>query len=140
MMRSTARLVILLSLLCLGFSSTARAGDAADVQAVIASQLEAFRQNDGEAAFVHAAPKIKSMFGTTDRFMEMVRTGYPPVYRSSNVSFGELTSSADGFRQDVFMTDPKGQSWVATYTLERQPDGSMKITGVYLKKSEELAV
>ncbi|MER0239033.1 DUF4864 domain-containing protein [Fulvimarina sp. MAC8] len=139
-MHSIVRLAAIVSLIFLGIANVSRADDSSEIEAVISSQLEAFRQDNGEAAFVHAAPKIKSMFGTKDRFMEMVRTGYAPVYRSSNVSFGELTHAGDGFRQDVFMTDPKGQSWIATYTLERQPDGTMKITGVYLKKSEELAV
>ncbi|MEN3791816.1 DUF4864 domain-containing protein [Fulvimarina sp. MAC3] len=140
MMRTFTRLALLISLALASMVNAARADDAADIRAVISSQLEAFRQDDGAGAFGHAAPKIKYMFGTKDRFMEMVRTGYPPVYRSSNISFGELTPSGDGFRQDVFMTDPKGQSWIATYSLERQPDGTMKITGVTLKKSEELAV
>ena len=140
MMRSITRLVFVACLAVFGLVNVAQADDAGDIQTVISSQLDAFREDNGEAAFVHAAPKIKSMFGTKERFMEMVRTGYPPVYRSSNISFGELSPSGDGFRQEVFMTDPKGQSWIATYTLERQPDGTMKITGVTLKKSDELAV
>ena len=134
---------ILFTLALLGVLITgapARAGDAEDIRAVISAQINAFRTDDAAAAFSYAAPGIRSMFGTEDRFMKMVRSGYPSVYRASNVVFGKLEPYRGGFRQDVHLTGPKGRSWVASYTLERQPDGTMKITGCVLSQSEETSV
>jgi len=34
---------------------------------------------------------------------------------------------------------PRGEAWEARYTLERQPDGSLKITGCSLLKSGQSA-
>ncbi|RFC65503.1 DUF4864 domain-containing protein [Fulvimarina endophytica] len=131
---------MVMTVLALVFATPARADDASDIRGAIGAQLQAFRADDGNTAFSYAAPQIQTMFGSEAMFMRMVRDGYPPVYRSSNVTFGDLTRDAEGFRQDVFMTDPNGQAWIADYRLERQADGSMKITGVSLRKSEDLAV
>lgn len=126
--------------LAIAIPNVARADDASEVRAVITSQLEAFRANDGATAYSFASPTIKSMFGSEDRFMSMVQQGYPPVYRSSNVVFGPMTTYGKGYKQEVNLSGPDGDSWVATYTLERQDDGSMKITGCTLRKSTDIAV
>ncbi|MDY8110038.1 DUF4864 domain-containing protein [Fulvimarina sp. 2208YS6-2-32] len=140
MNRLALRLAVLVALSGPMATKIAKADDASDVRAAITAQIEAFRADDGAAAYAFAAPQIQAMTGSQERFMDMVRTGYPQVYRANNVSFGALQPYAGGFVQDVFLTDPKGQAWIASYTLERQDDGSMKITGVQIRKSEELAV
>ena len=50
-------------------------------QHVIDGQIAAFARDDGAAAFEYATPDIQRMFGTPDRFMEMARAGFQPVYR-----------------------------------------------------------
>lgn len=117
----------------------ARADDASDIKTVISSQLDAFKAGDKEAAYSYAAPSIKAMFPSPDVFMSMVQSGYPQVYNSSNAIFGAPKPEGNGFRQEVYLTDKDGQSWVASYTLERQEDGSMKITGVFIRKGDDLA-
>ncbi|WAJ30984.1 DUF4864 domain-containing protein [Antarcticirhabdus aurantiaca] len=117
----------------------ARADDAGDVQATIASQLQAFRSGDGLAAYSFAAPNIRAMFPDAGTFMSMVQQGYGPVYNAAQSSFGALKPEGSGFRQEVFLTDAKGVNWIASYTLERQADGSMKITGCSIRKSDDLS-
>lgn len=130
-----ASLALSVTMLC----GPALADDASDIKTAISSQLEAFRTGDKDAAYSYASPKIKAMFPSSDVFMSMVERGYDPVYHSRNVVFGEMKPEGAGFRQEVFLTDTGGQSWVASYTLERQPDGSMKITGVFIRKGNDLA-
>lgn len=120
-------------------ASAARADDAFDVRAAISGQLEAFRSGDGASAYFYAAPNIRAIFPSPQIFMGMVRSGYDPVYRSSNAVFGALKAEGAGFRQEVYLTDQNGQSWIASYTLERQGDGSMKITGCAIRKGDDLA-
>ena len=55
--------------------------DRQEFQRVIAGQIEAFRADDGPAAYGYAAPAIKKIFPSPEIFMEMVRNGYRPVYR-----------------------------------------------------------
>ena len=60
------------------------ADEAKAVRAVVEAQLAAFAADDAKRAFSYAAPSMREMFGTPERFMEMVRTGYPVVYRAGD--------------------------------------------------------
>src|SRR5215212_3591118 len=64
----------------------------ASVRRVISDQIAAFKANNGERALSFAAPSIRTAFPTADVFMAMVRGGYAPVYRPSQVTFGFLKS------------------------------------------------
>ena len=135
-MRFPATAALAFSLFC---ALPAQADDLSDVKAVVSAQLEAFKRNDGSAAYSYAAPNIHRMFPSAQMFMTMVEGGYAPVFRSSNAVFGEMKAEGSGFRQEVFLTDPNGQSHIASYTLERQPDGSLKITGCSIRKGDDNA-
>jgi hypothetical protein len=77
-------------------------------------------------------------FGPADaqEFMQMVRSGYRPVYRPSRFTFGEVTQEREGRpTQQVTIIDENGKAWSALYTFERQPDGSWKIIGCTLVES-----
>jgi hypothetical protein len=114
--------------------------DRATVQSTITQQLNAFLADDGAAAYSFAAPSIQTMFPTQEVFMELVRRGYQPVYRSRSHTFGELKETAGGVEQIVDIVDAGGEFWTARYTLERQPDGTWKITScMLLKKPGEVA-
>lgn len=102
----------------------------AAVRAVISSQLEAFQRDDGVAAFSFASPTIKRMFGTPERFMAMVRSGYPAVYRPQEVAFGEIRRQGPLLVQEMLLVGPDGKRIVALYSMVRQSDGSWRIDGV----------
>jgi len=129
--------------LAMWLSSPASAFSEADrsaVQAVIEQQLNAFLSDDAAAAYSHAAPGIKTMFPTQDRFMELVRRAYPPVYRSRTHGFADLQETPRGLEQTVDIVDAAGEFWTAVYTLQRQPDGSWRIAScVLVKKPGEVA-
>jgi hypothetical protein len=131
--------VLLVVLVMLGFFTPAAAqsdADRAAVQSVIEQQIQAFLRDDATTAYSFAAPSIRAMFPTEDIFMEMVRQGYPQVYRPRSHEFGELAAIAKGFQQTVDLVDANGEFWTALYTLEQQADGSWKITGCYIVKKE----
>lgn len=110
--------------------------DKARFQSVISSQIEAFRADDGALAFSFAAPSIKGKFGSVDTFMTMVRRGYQPVYRPRSVKFGAVTEELGGPTQTVHIIGPNGAAWTALYAMERQPDGTWKISAVILRKGD----
>ena len=130
------RALVLLLALLIGFSAPARADDVSDAQATIRAQAEAFGRDDAAAAYGFAAPGIQNMFPQAD-FMDMVRGRYAPVYRHKSFEFGEFKAADGSIAQKVHIIDADGVPWEAMYTLERQPDGSLKITGCVLLKGGE---
>jgi len=130
---------ILAAILLLASPVRAQSIGNADSQAIettIRSQLEAFKQDDGATAYSYAAPNVKAIFPTVDAFMTMVKRGYQPVYRPRSYTFGALEEKSGTLMQRVEILGPDGDYWTAVYTIARQPDGSWKITGCALIRSE----
>ncbi|MCE7028304.1 DUF4864 domain-containing protein [Jiella avicenniae] len=137
---TSAPTLLLCAALAFAAPVSARADDAGEIRAAISAQLEAFNAGNGAEAYSYAAPNIQAIFPSPGQFMGMVQSAYDPVYHSRSAVFGALKPEGDGFRQEVYLTDRKGKSWIASYTLQRQPDGSMKITGCSLRKGNDVAV
>ena len=114
-------------------------GDGAAIRDVISRQLDAFLADDAARAYSFASPGIQRLFPGEERFMGMVRQGYPPVYRPRSREFGEFRQTPQGPVQEVTLIDANGQAWLALYTMERQPDGSWKIAGVRLVRQDAVA-
>jgi hypothetical protein len=135
------RVLALLGLM-VAFAGGARAeepttADRAAIRQVIEQQIEAFRRDDGEAAFGFASPTIRGMFGAPDVFMDMVRSGYRPVYRPKTFEFGALISLDGKPTQKVDVIGPDGRPVVAFYVMTRLADGSWRIDGCYLQAPDE---
>jgi hypothetical protein len=129
------RVLLLLVAFWIGFAVPVRADDVADAQGAIRSQAEAFGRDDAAAAYGYAAPAIQRLFPDPDIFLNMVRNGYAPVYRHKSFEFGEAQMADGIIAQKVHIIDVDGVPWEALYTLQRQPDGSLKITGCSLLKA-----
>jgi hypothetical protein len=126
-----------LVLLFFGFAAAPAAAqvpaeDARAIRAVITEQLDAFARDDARHAFSLAATGIRERFGTPEAFIDMVRTGYPVVYRPRSVQFDDPVVAEGVVLQPVRMTDAAGAAWVALYPMERQPDGAWRINGCQL--------
>jgi ketosteroid isomerase-like protein len=124
--------ILAIGLLVPAVAQALSSDDRATIRAMIADQIEAFRRDDAALAYGYAAPGIKQLFQTPERFMAMVREQYRPVYRPRSVTFGEIVETPDAVLQKVFLTGPDGQNWVAAYVAERQADGSWRISGCTL--------
>lgn len=130
------RIAVLIFAFLLGATLIASAGDdVAAGQSVIRSQAEAFSRDNAATAYAFAAPGIKSWYRTPDTFMFMVRNGYAPVYRHRSFEFGAAKIFDGKIYQEVQIIDAEGEAWDAVYTLETQPDGSLKISSCVLKKA-----
>lgn len=111
-------------------------GDAQKVREVIQAQLAAFAADDAERAFSYAAPAIREQFGSPERFIAMVRQGYPVVFRPASVTFLRPDWVDGQLLQAVQMTDAAGAMWLAVYHLQRQPDRSWRISGCEVVQNE----
>lgn len=119
----------------LAISGAAFAGEAevTSAQNTISSQIEAFKADQNDKAFSFADPTIATMFPTVEAFMAMVESGYKPVQKPEQYSFGRSKELGDRqIMQEVLVTGPDGKDYMAVYQLIRQPDGSWKISGVSL--------
>ncbi len=142
-LRSIATIPFLLLLIAGGATAqeaTPGGADTAAIRQVIERQIAAFQRDDGPAAFAFAAPGIQGMFGDPDTFMEMVRTGYLPVYRPREVEFRGLVVRRGTPIQEVLLVGPDGRPVLALYSMERQADGSWRISGCTLVKAPDETV
>lgn len=103
-------------------------------KAAIQGQLAAFAKDDAELAFSFAAPSIQAVFKTPQNFVDMVIRSYPVVYRPVRVIYMKPQSAGQDLLLPVQMTDAKGISWIANYTLQQQPDGKWLISGCVLSE------
>jgi len=101
-----------------GSSAVVSKANAIAIAMVVQAQLDAFAADDASLAFSYAAPNIKAMFGTPAKFLQMVKSSYPVVYRPASVTFLEPESDGAAIIQPVAMTDTRGSEWVAVYRLE----------------------
>ena len=103
--------------------------DARAVREVIQAQLKALADDDAVRAFSYASPSIRSQFGDAANFMAMVKSAYPMVLRPAATAFFQPEVAADGVMQAVQLRGRDGRAWLATYALQRQPDGHWRING-----------
>jgi hypothetical protein len=130
------RAFVLIAALLIGLAAPARAADdVATAQAIINSQVEAFGRDDAAKAYSYAAPAIQSLFPQPEIFLSMVQRSYAPVYRHKRFEFGEAHVADGKVAQRVHILDAGGEAWEALYTLEQQPDASLKIIGCVLLKA-----
>ncbi|MCV0424870.1 MAG: DUF4864 domain-containing protein [Roseibium sp.] len=108
--------------------------DSAAFQTIIKKQMTAFASDNAKKAFSFATSSLQQRFKTPEFFMQMVRQGYQPVYRPQGVTFGASKMTEFGPTQEVFVTGPKGENWLALYSFEQQEDGTWRISGCYLTK------
>jgi hypothetical protein len=114
--------------------------EAAAIRAVISDQLGAFLRDDRTAAFADASPTIQQIFHDPETFMQMVRSAYQPVYRSSSVEFRELGMVEGRLVQRVYMVGPDGIAVLADYEMQRQPDGTWRINGCTIERAPDQGV
>lgn len=106
------------------------------IQTVILSQVEAFKKDDAVKAFSFAAPNIRSVFETPERFVEMVKTSYIEIYRPLTVEFGKAIRSSGAVSQQVTFLGQDSKKVQAVYLMQKQADGNWKIAGVQMQETD----
>ncbi len=121
----------------MAFAAPAQDSPNRAIESVIQGQIDAFLEDDFATAFSYASPSIKGIFGTPDRFGQMVREGYPMVWRPSDVQFGELREVAGRLWQRVIVRDADGRVHALDYNMIPTEDG-WQINGVQLLQAPGL--
>ncbi|MEM7425947.1 MAG: DUF4864 domain-containing protein [Pseudomonadota bacterium] len=113
--------------------------DRSEFQRIINTQISAFHADDGAKAYSFATPRLQKKFVNPSIFMQMVRTGYPAVYRARNVEFAGISDELGKPTQRVKLIGPDGSLWLGLYGFQKQPDGSWRISAVVIRKAPDAA-
>ena len=111
--------------------------DRLQIREIIGAQLEAFHSRDAEKAFSYASPSIQEEFQTPARFLSMVRKFWPEVYSTRRSEFLQLAEIKGVWIQGVIISDDLGETWLAQYPMELQPDGHWLIDGCVVRALED---
>lgn len=101
------------------------------IERTIQSQIEAFLADDFATAFTFASPGIQGLFGSSERFGQMVRQGYPMVWRPSDVQYLELQDRGGLLFQRVMVRDAGGAPHLLEYQMI-DVGGMWRINGVQI--------
>ena len=121
-------------LMTLALALPAKANE--DIEKVISSQIDAFLADDFETAFTYASPMIKDIFGTPEKFGQMVRQGYPMVWRPSEVNFLSIDRRGKELWQNVMVRDAEGALYILEYQMIPGETGWL-INAVRVRKATE---
>lgn len=117
-------------------AATLPAGEWKAIRAVIASQLQAFQDDDGARAFSHATPEVRKQFGTAEVFLEMVKSSYYPLYRPRSTQFLEPAVIEGQVVQPLQVVAEDGAVLVALYTMIKGRDKVWKISSCQIAPSK----
>ncbi|MBI4920379.1 MAG: DUF4864 domain-containing protein [Devosia nanyangense] len=137
------RFAALFGLLMLAMPAKAQDGDPAtlDWQAVISSQIQAFRDRDAPAALSYAGAAFQEAYTDPQQFyFAIINSGYGPIAESRSHSFGPYKLlTPDQVLQDVKFTGNDQNLYEAVYQLDKEPDG-WRVHGVQLMKQPGVGV
>jgi hypothetical protein len=133
MLRSVLAVVLLAFMSVVAFAQSISESEKTEFQRIITAQISAFRADDGPTAYSFAAPVVRKIFPTPEIFMSMVKQGYRPVYRPQSFNFTEALIDPLGRpAQKMLVVGPDGKTYEALYSMEKQPDGTWRISGCTL--------
>jgi hypothetical protein len=128
----------LIAVFFLSMSTLLFADERADIQSTISDQLRAFASDNFIEAFTHASPGIKDIFGTVENFSNMVKKGYPMVWRYNNFEFLNLEETPQGYSQIVRITDQNDKLFLLKYFMKNVA-GIWKISGVSIIEASDFS-
>ena len=131
-------MIRLIAVFFLSMSTLLFADERADIQSTISDQLRAFASDNFIEAFTHASPGIKDIFGTVENFSNMVKKGYPMVWRYNNFEFLNLEETPQGYSQIVRITDQNDKLFLLKYFMKNIA-GIWKISGVSIIEASDFS-
>jgi hypothetical protein len=114
--------------------------DAKAIQTVVQSQLNAFAEDDAARAFALATAETRSLIGSADDFLRMIKEEYEPIYRHRRAIYSDPEVIDGNTIQMVRVTDRDNHVWVAIFKMQREADGNWKIDGCQLLQTTSVSV
>lgn len=110
-------------------------------QAVISSQIQAFRDHDAPAALSFAGKGFQTAFPSPESFfVSIMGSGYAPIMESRSHSFGPFQMVGDkSVAQQVKLTGAKQELYEAVYLLTEE-EGGWRVQGVQLAATAAVGI
>jgi hypothetical protein len=146
MKRLFGMVVLLFGLLAQGMAFAAQpvgditSADAAAIHAAVQSQLDALAENDANGAFELTTPTKRTLFGSAENFLRMIKEQYTPIYRPQVALFSSPEVLDGNTIQVVRVTDDERHVWIAIFWMERDDDTSWKIDGCQLFRTQTISI
>jgi len=112
-----------------------RASDWKAIKQVIAAQRAALVAGDKDKAFSYATPALRAQFGDPTTFMAMVHLGYPALLTARYTEFLDGAVIDGLVVQPLRLIDADNSVRLALYTLEKQQNGTWRISGCRIGSS-----
>ena len=109
------------------------------IHRVITEQREALHSGDAKKAFAYASPGIRAQFNDAATFMSMVRDAYSSLLTARYVEFLDGAVIEGLVIQPMRLIDADSTVRVALYTMEKQKDGSWRISSCRIAPSTVLS-
>ena len=106
--------------------------DREQIRAVISAQVASMRTSDFVKAVGLTTAALQRQAGSPEAFIESLKSTYRPVINSRSFVFEDLKQVMGIVSQSVLFFFEEGDVVLASYTMEKQEDGSWKISGCYL--------
>lgn len=116
------------------------ASDAFAIRTTVQSQLDAFAEDDAVKAFALATDSTRNLLGNAERFLQLIKDQYPPVYRNRLALFSNPEMIDGHALVMVRLTDPKNTVWIAIYEMQQDVEGSWKIDGCNLFETTSVSI
>lgn len=134
-------IVVLIALSLMPNLSSGEERTDAPWQAVISSQIEAFRTKDSAGALAVASAGFRAQFNDPQLFYEAIlAAGYGPIMDSRSHTFAEFQRvGADAAVQIVLIVGPDQGLYQALYEMRHEDDG-WRVFGVALWREEGVGI
>jgi len=110
------------------------------IQRVISEQRTALIAGNDKKAFGYASPGVRAQFGNAATFVTMVQTAYAPLLTARYVEFLEGAVIDGVVIQPLRLIDADNTVRVALYSMERQRNGTWRISGCQIAPSTVQAI
>lgn len=113
--------------------------DVIAIHEVVQSQLEALANDDAVRAFELATPEKRTLIGSADNFLRLMKEEYNPIYRYQRVIFSRPEVVNGDAIQLVRITDDTSRVWVAVFWMKQEADSSWKVDGCELLETTSIS-
>lgn len=135
--------LILLAVLLLPWPAVAEempAADALAIHSVVQSQLDAFAADDASTAFELATSSARTLLGSPEQFLQLIKDQYPPVYRNRGALFSTPEMIDGHALLMVRLTAGDNVVWIAIYEMQQESDGNWKVDGCNLFETTSVSI
>ncbi len=114
----------------------ATAEDQAAFRTAINTVVDALRKDDFAGAYAVAAPSMKVLYPNLQAFTQVIRSRYAQLIKPKTVVFGTVMQTSQGPVQRVFVTGNDGRAYVASFSMQKQPDNAWLIGGITIARDQ----